>query len=78
MIVSLVGDHKQYDEDADGTNVNTCSRSPNGQLLVTGDDNGYVKLYRYPVLEEGNQHYSFNHMSCVMNVKFLKDLIHDT
>jgi len=33
---------------ADGTDVNAVDRSRDSQLLVTADDSGHVRLFRYP------------------------------
>jgi len=37
-----------WPENADGTDVNTASKSSDNKLIVTGDDWGKVKLYSYP------------------------------
>jgi len=37
-----------WPENADGSDVNSVSRSSDGNLLVSGDDWGKVKLYAYP------------------------------
>jgi len=42
-----------FDASQGGTEV-ICDKSPSGTLIATGDDNGHVKLYRYPCLE-GNR-----------------------
>ena len=33
---------------ADGSDINTCDRSPDGDVLASGDDFRMVKLFRYP------------------------------
>lgn len=40
-----------WPEGADGTDVNHCDRSHNGELMATADDFGKVKLYSYPVIQ---------------------------
>lgn len=40
-----------WPENADGTDVNTCDRSHDMQLMATGDDFGKVKLFSYPVIQ---------------------------
>jgi microtubule-associated protein-like 6 len=63
-----------FDGQQDGTDVNNCDRSPDGKLLVTGDDYGYVNLFRYPVVMQGNaRRIKVGHSSHVMNCKFLSD-----
>lgn len=37
-----------WPENADGSDVNSVSRSSDGSLLVSGDDWGKVKLYAHP------------------------------
>ena len=51
--------------------MNAVDRSRNGQLLVTGDDFGQVKLFKYPCVKEKaafNNYYG--HSSHVTGVKF--------
>jgi microtubule-associated protein-like 6 len=63
-----------YPEFADGTDVNSVDRSPDGSLLVTGDDVGTVKLFRYPALEKHSECKSYKgHSAHVMQVRFSKD-----
>lgn len=40
-----------WPEGADGTDVNQCDRSHDGDLMATADDFGKVKLYSYPVIQ---------------------------
>ncbi|RYH27855.1 hypothetical protein EON65_12920 [archaeon] len=59
---------------SDGTDINAVDRSPNGQLLATGDDNRCVKLFRYPSCKQNAQHKVYKgHSEHVMNVRFSKD-----
>lgn len=40
-----------WPENADGTDINTVAKSPEFDLLVTGDDFGKVKLFSYPACQ---------------------------
>ncbi|XP_064484609.1 echinoderm microtubule-associated protein-like 2 isoform X3 [Ornithodoros turicata] len=63
-----------WPEGADGTDVNTCSRSHSSKLLATGDDFGKVKLFSYPANEPKCLHHVHNgHSSHVTAVDFLPD-----
>lgn len=37
-----------WPEGADGTDINSCARSSDEELLATADDFGKVNLYSYP------------------------------
>jgi len=41
-----------WPDGADGTDVNSVSRSNGKQLLATGDDFGNVNLFRYPCVSD--------------------------
>lgn len=41
-----------WPDGADGTDVNSVSRSKGKQLLATGDDFGNVNLFRYPCVSD--------------------------
>jgi microtubule-associated protein-like 6 len=58
---------------ANGTDINSVDRSPDGIVLATADDFGKVKLFKYPnpVEKSGHQAY-MGHSSHVTNVRFLK------
>ena len=58
---------------ANGTDINSVDRSPDGIVLATADDFGKVKLFKYPnpVEKTANQQY-LGHSSHVTNVRFLK------
>ncbi|OQR95137.1 microtubule-associated protein [Achlya hypogyna] len=57
---------------ADGTDVNAVHRSASGHLLVTGDDFGKVKLFRYPCVAKHSVAYAYSgHSSHVTNVRWL-------
>ena len=60
-----------WPEFADGTDINACMRSRNGQLLATADDFGKVNLFRWPVVVKKQQSKTFlGHSSHVTKVKF--------
>lgn len=40
-----------WPENADGSDVNTCSRSHSQKLVATGDDFGKVNIYSYPACQ---------------------------
>jgi microtubule-associated protein-like 6 len=63
-----------FPPDTDGTDVNSVSASPDGRLLVTGDDFRRVKLFRYPVPIQGAKFKEYKgHSEHVTNVVFLGD-----
>jgi WD40 repeat protein len=56
---------------SDGTDVNAVCRSNSKTLLVTADDNGLVKLFRFPSYDQKMQYRIYGgHSSHVTNVKF--------
>ena len=56
---------------ADGTDINSCDRSPDGQVLATGDDFRMVKLFKYPCPVEEAQYQKYSgHSEHVTNVQF--------
>lgn len=57
----------------DVTDVNAVSQSHRGDLVVLGDDNGCVELYRYPNAAECGYRRYAGHSSHVTNVKFSLD-----
>jgi WD40 repeat protein len=58
----------------DVTDVNAAARSFSGSLLATGDDFGYVKLFRFPVRERHALHKRYSgHSSHVTNVRWSHD-----
>jgi WD40 repeat protein/Ca2+-binding EF-hand superfamily protein len=63
-----------FDPLMDGSDINCIVRSPDQELCVTGDDFGYVNLFRYPILQKGNsRRVKEAHSSHVMNARFLAD-----
>uniref|UniRef100_A0A1L8E5X0 Putative echinoderm microtubule-associated protein-like 1 n=2 Tax=Nyssomyia neivai TaxID=330878 RepID=A0A1L8E5X0_9DIPT len=63
-----------WPENADGTDVNTASRSHDGKLIATGDDWGKVKLFGYPACQPKSlAHVGCGHSSHVTAVEFLQE-----
>jgi len=60
----------------DGSDINNCDRSPNGELIASADDWGRVNLYNYPVGEENEKSSFLGHSSHVVDAKFTKDSQH--
>ena len=66
-------------EARDGTDVNSCCRSGQGDVIATADDYGMIRLYKFPALRgqgkgkgELPPHKAYRgHMSHVMNCRFL-------
>lgn len=59
---------------ADGTDVNSVDRSPDGTLLATGDDFNTVKLFRYPCIKPGSKCLTYKgHSSHIPSVRFSAD-----
>jgi microtubule-associated protein-like 6 len=59
---------------SDGSDINSCARSHNSQVLITTDDFGQVNLFRYPVVFPRQQRLSYKgHSSHVTNVAFSYD-----
>ncbi|GLE10516.1 hypothetical protein PINS_up022661 [Pythium insidiosum] len=56
---------------ADGSDVNAVCRSADGLVVATGDDDGLVKLFRYPCVVKAAVHKAFvGHASHVTNCVF--------
>jgi WD40 repeat protein len=63
-----------YPAYSDGSDVNACDRSKDRSVLVTGDDFGKVRLFRYPVSDPSAESKHFGgHSSHVTNVRFSAD-----
>lgn len=63
-----------WQEGADGTDVNGCSRSRGNKLLASGDDSGKVSLYSYPCNQlQSKAHVYGGHSSHVTSLRFLFD-----
>ncbi|CAH0727246.1 unnamed protein product, partial [Brenthis ino] len=63
-----------WPEGADGTDINSCTRSPDNKLVATGDDFGKVKLYAYPVTQPKSLCAAYGgHSAHVTCVRFLPD-----
>ncbi|KAF0698173.1 Aste57867_11158 [Aphanomyces stellatus] len=62
---------------ADGTDINAVHRSHANDLLVTGDDFGKVKLFRYPAVAKNSVSYAYNgHASHVTSVRWFHNDSH--
>lgn len=58
----------------DGTEVKTCDRSHNSQVIATGDDFGRVNLFNYPAVAPKQVHHTYlGHSAQVTRVKFMGD-----
>ncbi|XP_063365069.1 echinoderm microtubule-associated protein-like 2 [Cydia amplana] len=63
-----------WPETADGTDINSCTRSHDSRLAATGDDFGKVKLFAYPVTQPKSLCHQYGgHSSHVTCVRFLPD-----
>ncbi|XP_028161969.1 echinoderm microtubule-associated protein-like 2 isoform X3 [Ostrinia furnacalis] len=63
-----------WPENADGTDINTCTRSHDGRLAATGDDFGKVKLFAYPAPQPRSLSHAYGgHSSHVTAARFLPD-----
>ena len=53
----------------DISDINSCDRNLSEELLATGDDFSFVKIFRYPVVEEGSKFLALeghsSHVTCV-------------
>eukprot|EP01032_Pedospumella_encystans_P008376 gene8376-9951_t len=59
---------------ADGTDVNSVDRSPDGKYLVSGDDFLRVKLFQYPCTREKSKFKAYKgHAEHVLRVRFSFD-----
>jgi len=62
------------DKNDDPTEVNCCDRAPDSSLVASGDDFGYVNLFRYPACRPyGPKSRSSGHSSHVMQVRWSPD-----
>lgn len=60
-------------EGADGSDINAVDRSLVNSLVVTADDFGLVKLFRYPCIDDGAKCNAYTgHSSHVTNVRWTK------
>ena len=61
-------------KNVDYTDVNTVQRAANNRIVATGDDDGYVNLYKYPsVIERSKFKAYIGHASHVTRTRFLHD-----
>ena len=64
---------------ADGSDINAADRSPDRKLIITGDDDGAVKVFNYPAIEEGAGFVEgLGHSSHVTNCRFVTEDSRDT
>ena len=60
-----------WPEGADGTDINSVDRSPDGHYLVTSGDDGLVRLFNYPCVVEDAPYRAYRgHSSHVMMVRW--------
>lgn len=60
---------------ADGSDINSVDRSPDGLVCATADDFGFVKLFRFPCpVEKAAFHDYIGHSSHVTRVRFHKKI----
>jgi WD40 repeat protein len=60
--------------EADGTDVNSVDRSPDGRLLASGDDFKVIKIFRYPCVKENSKFRSYKgHSEHIPSVRFSSD-----
>lgn len=63
-----------WEKYTDTNDINAVDANFDGQVLVTGDDFGLVKLFRYPCLRKGSKFRKYNgHSAHVTNVRFSHD-----
>lgn len=61
-------------QSVDYSDVNTVCRAGNQKVLATGDDNGYVNLFKYPCVVEKAQCKAYiGHSSHVTKVNYLSN-----
>eukprot|EP01083_Nonionella_stella_P053046 140514_1 len=59
----------------DGAWVNSANVSEDQSMLVTGDDDGQVRVFRFPALHpDACKTYAYGHSSFVVNVAFTRDM----
>ena len=63
-----------WPEGADGSDINSVDRSPDGTLLATGDDNKLIKILKYPCIKSNAKSREYKgHSEHIPNVRFSKD-----
>lgn len=69
---SILGDvvHGMWPSDSKYADVNCCSVSHDGQALVSGDDFGTIKLFKFPCRQPSSGTKKIGHAAHVTNVKF--------
>ncbi len=59
---------------SDGTDINAVDVTRDGDAIITADDNGHVKLFRYPAAGDGQVFKAYlGHSSHVLNARFSFD-----
>jgi WD40 repeat protein len=59
---------------SDGTDINAVDVTYDGDAVITADDNGYVKLFRYPAAGDAQLFKAYlGHSSHVLNARFSPD-----
>jgi len=62
-----------YQKGFDGTDLNDCTLTSDGKLIISGDDYGTVRLHNYPAIDP-ETHLSFTgHAEFVQGVELLRD-----
>jgi WD40 repeat protein len=62
----------QTQEGWDGTDLNDASLSPDKQYIVSGDDYGYLRLHRYPAIDQTACYKYPGHAEFVVGIEFLE------
>ena len=58
---------------ADGTDINAVDRESNEKVIITADDFGKLKMFKYPCVEQGSAYgQETGHSSHVTNVRWMK------
>ncbi|KAI3380118.1 hypothetical protein SNEBB_001204 [Seison nebaliae] len=61
----------------DITHINAADGSYEQHFIATGDDNGYVKLFRFPTTVKGSKYKRYlGHSAHVTNIRFMMDCTH--
>lgn len=65
-----------WEKYTDTNDINACDASFQNEVLVTGDDFGLVKLFRFPCLRKGAKFRKYvGHSAHVTNVRFSHDMM---
>eukprot|EP01119_Soliformovum_irregulare_P013844 TRINITY_DN3722_c0_g1_i1.p1 TRINITY_DN3722_c0_g1~~TRINITY_DN3722_c0_g1_i1.p1 ORF type:complete len:1927 (-),score=428.61 TRINITY_DN3722_c0_g1_i1:16-5796(-) len=71
----ILGDEMagMWQPNSDGTDINSTDRAHSGDILATGDDFGYVRLFKYPCPEGAAGKKFAGHSAHVTTVRFSYD-----